>query len=79
MSSNLETYFVVAYDHVEGEFYVDDNTAANFFNHDTWDDDAGDCVYRDETDEVAETMLELREKLQEALKFRKIFDKRQGK
>jgi len=79
MSSNLETYFVVAYDHVDGKFYVDNNTAANYFDHDTWDDDAGDWVYLDEADGVPEDMASLQLKLQEALKFREIFDKGQEK
>jgi len=79
MSSNLQTHFVVTYDHVEEVFYVDNNTAANYFDHDTWDDDAEQWVYLDEAKDVADDMASLQQKLQEALKFREIFDKWQGK
>jgi hypothetical protein len=67
MSSNLESYFVVAYDHVEGKFYVDDNTAANFFNHDTWDNDTDEWVYLDAVDDVPEDMPTLSLKLNNLL------------
>lgn len=79
MSSNLETYFVVAYDHVDGKFYVDDETAAAYFDHDTWDEDTGEWMYLDEATDVAENMSELQQKLREALKFREIFDKGEDK
>lgn len=67
MSSNLETYFVVAYNHVEGKFFVDENTAANYFDHDTWDDDAGEWVYLHEADDVPEDVPILQRKLREVL------------
>ena len=67
MSSNLETHFVVTYNHVDGTFYVDNNTAANYFDHDTWDDDAGEWVYLDEADGVPEDMNSLQQKLREVL------------
>jgi hypothetical protein len=68
MSSNLQTYFVVAYDHTDGQFYIDDEVAAARFNHDSWDEDEGAWVHLDHHNDVVESMPELMLKLQEALK-----------
>lgn len=63
MSSNLETHFVVTYDHTSGEFYVDENTASSRFTHDTWDDDLGEWVYLDKVQDVPEDLSELSKRL----------------
>jgi hypothetical protein len=63
MSSNLETYFVVKYDHTDGKFYVDSDTAEARFQHDTWDDDLGEWVFLDESDGVVETLRNLTDTL----------------
>lgn len=68
MSSNLTTYFVVAYDHVDEEFFVDSGMAEARFQHDTWDDDLGEWVYLDESDEVSGSLTELTTNLNEIIK-----------
>lgn len=67
-SSNLETYFVVKYDHTDGKFYVDNDTAEARFEHDTWDDDLGEWVYLDEADGVAENLKELTDNLTDIIR-----------
>lgn len=68
MSSNLETYFVVTYNHVDGKFYVDNGTAENRFEHDTWDDDEGEWVYLDQVLDSAEELPNLTSQLNKIIR-----------
>jgi hypothetical protein len=63
MSSNLHTHFVVYYDHTDGKFYLDDETASQRFEHDTWDEDNEEWGYLDSNNDVPETVSELSDKL----------------
>jgi hypothetical protein len=68
MSSSLETYFVVKYDHTDGKFYVDSDTAEARFRHDTWDDDEGEWVYLDQVLDSVEELPNLTSRLNKIIR-----------
>ena len=67
MSSSGTTYFVVAYDHDNEAFYVDNELSKDKFRHDTWDSVEERWCYLDSNLDMAEDIVSLTNELEEKL------------
>jgi len=67
MSSSGITYFVVAYDHENQTFVVDNFESADKYPHDTWDTVDEEWVYLDNNLDLAEDISSLTRQLTDIL------------